>query len=199
MQICLLVCVRDKTLMHNQRTHISFSKSHLHNTNETFQVANLYGQISTLRDVINLFYHTESSTSYSVAFSMVSVYEYFEVSYTYRSIVWNDVDTLQWHHNECHGFSNHWHIQFSTACSTICSGAHQRTHQSSTSLAFVRGIHQWLVYSPQKGPVMQRMFPYDDVIIKMSPECSICTVLCFGNISILANGCIDKYPSEFLW
>ena len=34
---------------------------------------------------------------------------------------------------------------------TICSGADQRKHQSSASLAFVRGIHQWAVNSPHKG------------------------------------------------
>ena len=30
----------------------------------------------------------------------------------------------------------------STVCSTVCSGADQRKHQSSASLAFVRGIHR---------------------------------------------------------
>ena len=32
-------------------------------------------------------------------------------------------------------------------------------------LAFVRGIHRWLVNSPHKGPVAWKMFPFDDVII----------------------------------
>ena len=31
----------------------------------------------------------------------------------------------------------------SNVCSTVCSGANQPKHQSSTSLAFVRGIHRW--------------------------------------------------------
>ena len=38
-------------------------------------------------------------------------------------------------------------------------------HQSSAPLAFVRGIHQWPVDSPHKGPVMREMFPFDDVIM----------------------------------
>ena len=38
-------------------------------------------------------------------------------------------------------------------CSTVCSGADQRKHQSSASLAFLRGIHQWPVDSPHKRPV----------------------------------------------
>ena len=36
--------------------------------------------------------------------------------------------------------------------STVCSGADQRKHQSSASLAFVRGIHRWPVDSPHKAP-----------------------------------------------
>ena len=47
--------------------------------------------------------------------------------------------------------------------SIVYLGADQRKHQSSTSLAFVRGIHQWLVNSPHKGPVTRKMFPFDDV------------------------------------
>ena len=35
--------------------------------------------------------------------------------------------------------------------SAVCSGADQRKHQSSTSLAFVWGFHQWPVDSPHKG------------------------------------------------
>ena len=48
--------------------------------------------------------------------------------------------------------------------STVYSCAYQRQHQSSTSLAFVRGIHRWPVNSPSKGPVTRKMFPFDDVI-----------------------------------
>ena len=44
-------------------------------------------------------------------------------------------------------------------------GADQRKHQSSASLAFVRGIHRWPVNSPHKGPVTRKMFPFDDVIL----------------------------------
>ena len=43
--------------------------------------------------------------------------------------------------------------------STICSGADQRKHQSSASLAFVRN-------SPHKGPVTPKMFSFDDVIMR---------------------------------
>ena len=49
--------------------------------------------------------------------------------------------------------------------STVYSDADQRKHQSSASLAFVRGIHRWPVNSPHKGPVTRKMFPFDDVIM----------------------------------
>ena len=48
--------------------------------------------------------------------------------------------------------------------STVYSDADQRKHQSSASLAFVRGIHRGPVNSPHKWPVTRKMFPFDDVI-----------------------------------
>ena len=48
---------------------------------------------------------------------------------------------------------------------TVYSGANQRKHQSSASLAFVRGIHRGPVNSPHRCPVTQKMFPFDDVIM----------------------------------
>ena len=59
--------------------------------------------------------------------------------------------------------------------SPVYSDADQRKHQSSASLAFVRGIHRGPVNSPQKWPVTRKMFPFDDVIvfygfISLAPE-----------------------------
>ena len=51
--------------------------------------------------------------------------------------------------------------------STVYSDADQRKHQSSASLAFVRGIHRGAVNSPHKWPVTRKMFPFDDVIMEM--------------------------------
>ena len=50
--------------------------------------------------------------------------------------------------------------------SIVYSGEDQRKHQSSASLAFVRGIHRWPVNSPHKWPVTRKMFPFDDVIME---------------------------------
>ena len=55
--------------------------------------------------------------------------------------------------------------------STVYSGTDERKHQSSASLAFVRGIHRWPVNSPHKGPVTRKMFPFDDVIMAMAVRC----------------------------
>ena len=43
--------------------------------------------------------------------------------------------------------------------STAYLDADLRQHQSSVSLAFVRGIH------PHEWPVTRKMFPFDDVIM----------------------------------
>ena len=65
---------------------------------------------------------------------------------------------LQWRHNECNGVSNYQCLHC-FVYSPICSGTGLRKHQSSTSLAFVRGIHRL------PTPVARKMFPFDDVIM----------------------------------
>ena len=56
-------------------------------------------------------------------------------------------------------------ISLTVVYSTVYSDADQRKDQSSTSLAFVRGIHRGPVDSPHKWPVTRKMFPFDDVIM----------------------------------
>ena len=55
--------------------------------------------------------------------------------------------------------------------STVYSGADQRKHQRSASLAFVRGVHRWPVNSPCKWPVPRKMCPFDDVIMSRLSHC----------------------------
>ena len=50
--------------------------------------------------------------------------------------------------------------------SIVYSGADQRKHQSSASLALVRGIHRRPVNFPHKWPETRKMFPFNDVIMK---------------------------------
>ena len=54
-----------------------------------------------------------------------------------------------------------------TVYSIVYSDADQRKHQSSMSLAFVQGIHRGPVNSPHKWPVTRKMFPFDDVIMRV--------------------------------
>ena len=72
------------------------------------------------------------------------------------------VNSLQWRHNERDGVSNH---RVFIVCSSVDSGPEQRKHQSSASLAFVRGIHRWPVNSPHKRSATRKVFPVDDVIM----------------------------------
>ena len=63
---------------------------------------------------------------------------------------------LQWRHND---------HSLAVVYSIVYSDEDQRKHQSSASLAFVRGILRWPVNSTHKGPVTRKMFPFDDVIM----------------------------------
>ena len=62
---------------------------------------------------------------------------------------------LHWRHNDRDDVSNHRRLD---CCSTVCSDAAQRKHQSSASLAFVMGIHRWPVDYLNKGPVTRKCF-----------------------------------------
>ena len=69
-------------------------------------------------------------------------------------------------------------------------------------LAFVRGIHQWPVNSPHKGPATRKMFPFDDVIMhsfcideatmddKNTPI--YLTLIAFSSAYIITFTCVDN-------
>ena len=69
---------------------------------------------------------------------------------------------LQWRHND---YGSVPITSLTVVYSTVYSDADQRIHQSSASLAFVRGIHRKPVNSPHKWPVTRKMFPFDDIIM----------------------------------
>ena len=76
------------------------------------------------------------------------------------------VDSLDYHYNDViMSAMASQNTSLTIVYSTVYSGADQRKHQSSASLAFVRGIHRWPVNSPHKGPVTRKMFQFDDVIM----------------------------------
>ena len=74
--------------------------------------------------------------------------------------------------------------------STVYSSADQRKHQSSASLAFVRGTHRWPVNSPHKWPVTRKISPLDDVIMWTHFACTVLTSTLF---------CTMLYKSLTLW
>ena len=76
---------------------------------------------------------------------------------------WGTRSILQWRHMSTMASQI---TSLTIVYSTVCSFTDQKKHQSSASLAFVRGIHRWPVNSPHKGTVTRKMFPFDDVIMK---------------------------------
>ena len=83
-----------------------------------------------------------------------------------RSGYWPSWYSLQWCHNERSSAMASQVTAVPIVCSTVDSGTDQREHQSSASLAFVRGIHRWPVKSPHKRPVMREIFPFDDAVME---------------------------------
>ena len=83
------------------------------------------------------------------------------------------IQSLQWRYNEHNGVSDHQpHECF---YSTVYSGSDLRKHQSTASLAFVRGTQRWPVNSPHKGLVTCKMFQ-----LMTSSRC-MQTLLCVGH------------------
>ena len=80
-------------------------------------------------------------------------------------------------------------------CTTVYSGADQRKHQSSASLAFVRGIHRRPVNSPHKWPVTRKIFPFDDVIMFQLLAGHMFYSAIFFRVASLRLGQSDDYPS----
>ena len=82
--------------------------------------------------------------------------------------------------------------------STAHSGADKRKHQSSASLAFVRGIHRWLVSSRHKWSVTRKMFPLDDVIMRTIALMVTCMISCSYLTGVTAAAeTIEKYQRDW--
>ena len=62
-------------------------------------------------------------------------------------------DVLQWRHDESEASQI---TTLTIVYSIVYSGADKGKHQSSSSLAFVWGIHRWPVNSPHKGTVTRK-------------------------------------------
>ena len=72
----------------------------------------------------------------------------------------------QWRHNERNSISNHQPHDCLFNC--LFKVQIKENLKSYVSLAFEQGIHRWPMNSLHKGPVTQKMFPFDDVIMGTS-------------------------------
>ena len=85
------------------------------------------------------------------------------------TLIWHPCDDIKLNHNNdvimCAIASQI--TSLTIGFSTVYLDTNQRKHQSSVSLAFVRGIHRRPVNSPHKWPVTRKMFPLDDVIMTL--------------------------------
>ena len=68
---------------------------------------------------------------------------------------------LQWRHNEHYGISNYWHLNYLLSCLFRCTS-------KKTSKLHITGLCEG---NPHKGPIMWKMFPFDDVIMKKDILC----------------------------
>ena len=107
---------------------------------------------------------------------------------------------LQWRHHEHDSLSNHQPHD--------CSDADQRKHQSSASLAFVRGIHRSPVNSPHRWPVTRKMSSFDDVIVwlaifwvmaMLAPDPALSRKLILWRVFFLIHGNAMRTISEKLY
>ena len=78
--------------------------------------------------------------------------------------LWNMFSTLQWRHNEGDGVSNH--RPHDCLLNRLFKAPIKDSIKAPASLVFARGIHRGPMNSPHKVPVTQKMFPFDDVIMK---------------------------------
>ena len=100
----------------------------------------------------------ERLKAWNIRIKVLYIYIKFRaIIYSLRNLQQTASISLWWRHNGRDGLT--------IVYSTVYSAADQRKHQSSASLAFVRGIRQGPVNSPHKGPVTRKMFPFDDVIM----------------------------------
>ena len=89
--------------------------------------------------------------------------------------------------------------------SAVYLGADQRKHQSSASLAFVKGIHRRSVNSPHKGPLTRKMFPFDDDImvcdfVIVSPDNNLAWAWIYSQTSnISSTKSLNLNVSRLIW
>ena len=120
-------------------------------------------------------FYSDDLTSYDLAKSLLVIQTQWIFSQKFNceliNLVWNEntstqTTTFMEHYGDVIMDAIAYQITSLTIVySTVYSDADQRKHQSSASLAFVRGIHRGPVNSPHNWPVTRKMLPFDDVIM----------------------------------
>ena len=82
------------------------------------------------------------------------------LSSVYNMFLWCP---LQWLHNGRDSVSNH--QRFDCILNRLFRPGSKNTSKLGVT-GLCEGIHQWPVNSPHKGPVTQKMFPFDDAIMR---------------------------------
>ena len=81
--------------------------------------------------------------------------------------------------------------------SAVYSDGDQRRHQSSASLAFVRGIHRGPVNSPHKWPVTRKMVAFDNVIMRVEQRNRLLAEAVLKSSFLNGNICLSFYLNHF--
>ena len=99
--------------------------------------------------------------------------------------------SLLWRHNGHNSVSN---LQSHDCLLNHLFMRRSKKHQSSASLAFVRGIHRWPVNSSHKGPVTRKMFRFDDVLmlLKFRLSCKLTNSMGYHNTRVSPTSFCDS-------
>ena len=132
----------------------------------------IYIHISIIKKSYSPFYHTlrsiwTSADHISTSFISTRKFEVSHPMHLLKMVPVKGIRNLPRHYGDViMGAISSQITSLAIVYSTVYSDADQRKHQSSASLAFVRGLHRGPVNSPHKWPVTQKMFPFDDVIMR---------------------------------
>ena len=101
------------------------------------------------------------------------------------------VSGLEWRHNERDSLQI---TSLTMVYSTVYSGADQRKYHSSTSLAFLRGIHRSTLNSPHKEPITRKCFN----LMTSSWISSLASGKFEGHLWLTLGNCGDIFSDSYL-
>ena len=103
--------------------------------------------------------------------------------------------SLQWRYNGHDGVSNH--QPHHCLLNRLFRLRSMKTPKLRVTRPFVRGIHQWPVNTPHKGPVTRKMFPFDDVILDDFTSSVVCGLLYLLRVIQMVHVLLQKTSVNF--